>query len=618
MQSIKFGYPNFMSSNQVPVEPHNTAIHLAIRDENIERVTSLLSQKASLFEKNAEGFTSYQLAIASTNPDIAELCRKHVQNILIAANRKFFNFERNKNPKVDDMGYRLNRITMGYEDGKIDITGLPARSIILARSAPYCVALARIGNDMSYFSGLSGKKSTIENIVSTFNWRNDDLNACWPRFTLVYDQTEIKFQMNPNFKQIANFMLSGVGSYGKEILDILSIFTTHGEKSKPPVTTLVIREAALAKLIVNAMKTGQGITKLALKNAGLYGFSRQINITRLNKFIHLVGVEETQRRLYPFYDNDEEFDALPMGIAVAMAFQLIAIKQLSFSQVFNKDENNFGPFTSDTINSEAGVKLFYEKMERLIIKYFEHFPEKASTKEGMHQILIEFFGGDADSDGEPSDSEDEETETIVSLHEAVLSSKPKMVKTLLRRVIDIDAQDDEENTALNLAVKNKETEIVGLLLDAGADCDIPDESGYCPLYYANSDAHFLIYEKLINAGAKKIQKDGLFDSRIYEVDKYGQSSLHIALEEENRPLYLYLINHLPKMLNLEDNLGQTALLLAVKKENIEACEAMLQSNVDVPETVLGLVEDIIPSTHRIHTIFASFGHILPESPRASI
>ena len=118
----------------------------------------------------------------------------------------------------------------------------------------------------------------------------------------------------------------------------------------------------------------------------------------------------------------------------------------------------------------------------------------------------------------------------------------------------------------------------------------------------------------IKAGAKNIQKDGLFDPRIYEVNKYGQSSLHIALEEKNRPLYLHLIN-MPRMLN---NFGQTALLLAVKNLNIEACEAMLQSNVDVPETVLGLVEDIIPSTHRIHTIFASFGHILPESPRASI
>ncbi len=238
----------------------------------------------------------------------------------------------------------------------------------------------------------------------------------------------------------------------------------------------------------------------------------------------------------------------------------------------------------------------------------------------MHQLLKSTFGGDADSDGETYDTEDEEPEITMSLHEAVLSSKPKMVRTLLSREIDIDAQDNEENTALNLAVKINATEIVGLLLDAGADCDIPDESGYCPLYYANCDAHFLIYEKLIKAGAKKIQKDGLFDSRIYEVDKYGQSSLHIALEEENRPLYLYLINHLPKMLNLEDNLGQTALLLAVKNLNIEACEAMLQSNVDVSETVLDSVK-ALPSSHRMHTIFAGFGYIIPESPqspRASI
>ena len=133
------------------------------------------------------------------------------------------------------------------------------------------------------------------------------------------------------------------------------------------------------------------------------------------------------------------------------------------------------------------------------------------------------------------------------------------------------------------------------------------------MYYANCDAHFLIYEKLIKAGAKNIQKDGLFDPRIYEVNKYGQSSLHIALEEKNRPLYLHLIN-MPRMLN---NFGQTALLLAVKNLNIEACEAMLQSNVNVSKKVLDLVKDI-PSTHRIHTIFASFGHILPESPRASI
>ncbi len=507
-----------------------------------------------------------------------------------------------------NIGYHLNQITMGYVDGKIDIRGLPARSIILARSAPYCNALYRIGNDMSYFSRVLGDKSAMESIVSIFKFRNDNLNLNWARFTLVSNQTEIKFQMNPNLKQLANFKLSGVGRYGKQVLDMLKIFTTP-----TPEKTLDICEASLAKLMINAMKSGQGITENDLINAGLSVGSPQRGIGCLNKFIHLIGVEETQRRLYPFCDKEMEFDALPMGIAITMALQLIAIKKLSFSQVFNKDKKNFGPFTSDTINSEAGVKLFYEKMDCLVFKYFEHFPETPFSKEGMHQLLRSAFGGDADSDGETYDSDEEESEIKIDLLTAVSEHKTRIVKKLLQRPIDFNEQDSQGNTALHLAVKNNFIDIVDLLLKAKADFDICDKSGHYPLYYANSDEHFLIYGKLTNAGANKIQKEELFHERI---NKYGESILHIEIEAGNRALYLHLIDRLTiKMLNLPDHQGLTALHLLVKKRDVEACEKMLHSCINVSEDIVKVVNDN-PSTHRIHAIFSSFGY-MKDTPGAS-
>ncbi len=72
-----------------------------------------------------------------------------------------------------------------------------------------------------------------------------------------------------------------------------------------------------------------------------------------------------------------------------------------------------------------------------------------------------------------------------TLHTALLIDHIQLVKKLIESGADVNLQNDDLETPLLRAVKDKcKTEIVELLLNAGADRNIPDKDGKTPCDYA--------------------------------------------------------------------------------------------------------------------------------------
>jgi uncharacterized protein len=95
-----------------------------------------------------------------------------------------------------------------------------------------------------------------------------------------------------------------------------------------------------------------------------------------------------------------------------------------------------------------------------------------------------------------------ETSDANAFATAVLLGEPKIVRSALTHGVDINAAGQSGTPPLVLAVAKGHEEIVGLLLEAGADVNRPDrDSGMTALHVATTHGHIQIIGKLISRGA---------------------------------------------------------------------------------------------------------------------
>jgi ankyrin repeat protein len=70
------------------------------------------------------------------------------------------------------------------------------------------------------------------------------------------------------------------------------------------------------------------------------------------------------------------------------------------------------------------------------------------------------------------------------LHYAALDNRPKYVRRLIKKGVDVNVVDDNGFSALHFAVQENNKEIVSILLDSGATVDVKDCYGSTPLMRA--------------------------------------------------------------------------------------------------------------------------------------
>lgn len=87
--------------------------------------------------------------------------------------------------------------------------------------------------------------------------------------------------------------------------------------------------------------------------------------------------------------------------------------------------------------------------------------------------------------------------------EAALSGNKALIETALKQKFDVNAANSDKRTALMFAAFNAQTDIVKMLIDAGADVNQQDAGGTSPLMFAasapNGSAAVVL---LLDAGAE--------------------------------------------------------------------------------------------------------------------
>lgn len=92
-----------------------------------------------------------------------------------------------------------------------------------------------------------------------------------------------------------------------------------------------------------------------------------------------------------------------------------------------------------------------------------------------------------------------------ALSDAVLAGDTAKVKSLIESGVDLEVLDNRRNPngryALNWAAWQNDVEIIAALLDAGADIDLPNVTGFTPLHHAIENRSTEAIALLIERGA---------------------------------------------------------------------------------------------------------------------
>ena len=99
------------------------------------------------------------------------------------------------------------------------------------------------------------------------------------------------------------------------------------------------------------------------------------------------------------------------------------------------------------------------------------------------------------------------------VHIAVLEDKPECLRLLLEKGGDTETSLGSEGvTAIHLACYNGFSNIVRILIQFGADVNMPDNNGTTPILYAKAEDRAQIVYLLTQNGARNVEGDsGIFD-----------------------------------------------------------------------------------------------------------
>ena len=158
------------------------------------------------------------------------------------------------------------------------------------------------------------------------------------------------------------------------------------------------------------------------------------------------------------------------------------------------------------------------------------------------------------------------------LHQAARRGDHKAVQAILQenRARNVNAVDEDGETALATACMEGHTQVARLLLEAKASLEACDSEGTPPLIAAIAKKHVALAEELLERGSR-------VDSR---EDDFGMSPLHMALSRQLHALAQSLLSRKASLASLDDAL-ESPLHIAVKKDDPVALNFLLEAKADV-------------------------------------
>lgn len=156
------------------------------------------------------------------------------------------------------------------------------------------------------------------------------------------------------------------------------------------------------------------------------------------------------------------------------------------------------------------------------------------------------------------------------LHTAVLARSIRAVEALLKTgLVHIDTLDEDQSTALIVAMMAKEVDIVEMLVGAGADCAIPDTVGRTPLHLAAEWGNPSVMRVLLRSGANTAA-----------TATGATTPLHVAVQSGQVGAMKQLVEAGANV-NVHDVKGQTPLMQAIIRERQEMVYYLIEHKADV-------------------------------------
>ncbi len=175
-----------------------------------------------------------------------------------------------------------------------------------------------------------------------------------------------------------------------------------------------------------------------------------------------------------------------------------------------------------------------------------------------------------------------------ALHEAAYTGDKKTIQELLSLKINPNLPLKNGNTALFIASTKGRTEVVKLLIDAGA-VNHANNNGSNALLIASSKGHTDIVKLLIAAGAN-----------VDHVNNIGASTLLIASQNGHADIVKLLLTAGANV-NTVTNSGWSALLIASEKSHTDIVKLLLDARANVNHVVKNEVSALIITSQNGHT-----------------
>ncbi len=190
-----------------------------------------------------------------------------------------------------------------------------------------------------------------------------------------------------------------------------------------------------------------------------------------------------------------------------------------------------------------------------------------------------------------------------TIFDAAKTGDIQQIRDLLKEsTVSIDQRDDNGKAILHYAVLNDHKELVGYLIETGADIELPDWEWYTPLHFAADAGRTDIAQILIDNNANLFAKAysgftpahlAVYENRkqmlelllannvsINIIGNNGTTLMHIAaLGGKNESIDFLLSKG--AIINIQDLFGRTPLHIAVSSGHLNCVELLIERGADV-------------------------------------
>ena len=155
--------------------------------------------------------------------------------------------------------------------------------------------------------------------------------------------------------------------------------------------------------------------------------------------------------------------------------------------------------------------------------------------------------------------------------DAAMKQNRQALRTLIQRKVDVNAPQVDGTTALHWAVRLDDTEMVDLLIGAGARVSAANRQGVTPLQLAALNGSAVMLDKLLKAGADPNAR----------LTRFGDTAIMMAARTGKTDALRVLVESGARVNDKESWGGTTALMWATAERHPDAVKLLIEAGADV-------------------------------------